>query len=173
MMTAISADALPARAFGLHAESCVRIAAPAADVFVVVDNHARLAEHMSKPSWWMGGGSMRVSTDAGRGQELGSHIRLAGSAFGVRVELDEIVTEREPPFRKAWETIGIPRLIVIGSYRMGFEITPDGGSSILRVFVDYELPDRRLPFQGALARLYAYWCTERMAHDAADHFIKR
>ena len=38
--------------------------------------------------------------------------------------VEEIVTARQPPLRKVWRTIGVPRLLVIGEYRMGIEITP-------------------------------------------------
>ena len=46
---------------------------------------------MSKPSWKMGGGRMMVDVDAGRGQVVGSHIRLNGHAFGFPLGLDEVV----------------------------------------------------------------------------------
>ena len=74
--------------------------------------------------------------------------------------------------RKVWETTGTPNLLVIGQYRMGYEITPKGRASLLRVFIDYALPDG--PFSGLLGGLfgnfYARWCTRRMADDAAKHF---
>lgn len=159
-----------ARCLTLHAETAASIPASANEVFAVVDDHARLSSHMSKPSWWMGGGSMQLSTDDGRGQRVGSHIRLAGRAFGLEVDLNEIVIQRDPPFRKTWETVGSPRLVVIGSYRMGFEITPDGDQATLRVFLDYVLPQKRFPLCAALARLYARWCTQRMVTDAVNYF---
>jgi hypothetical protein len=61
---------------------------------------------------------------------------------------------------------------VIGRYRMGYEITPRGEASLLRVFIDYGLPDS-LParwFGRMFGGLYARWCTRRMADDAAKHF---
>lgn len=67
-----------------------------------------------------------------------------------------------------WETRGEPRLLVIGSYRMGFTISGQGDRSHLAVFIDYQLP--RGGFARGLARLfgkpYAAWCTRRMATDA-------
>lgn len=69
----------------------------------------------------------------------------------------------------------IPQLLVIGPYRMGYEITPRAQSSQLRVFIDYALPDG--PVSYWLGRLfgnfYVRWCTQRMANDAAPHFQKR
>jgi hypothetical protein len=147
---------------------------PAANdqVFAHLDDHARLAAHMQSSSWMLGGGRMAVGFDGGRGQVIGSRITMAGRAFGVNLSLEEIVTEREPPSHKAWETRGTPRLLVIGRYRMGFDLAPVQGGSALRVFVEYALPA-----SGAgrwLGRLfgavYARWCTRRMLDDAIRHF---
>jgi hypothetical protein len=35
----------------------------------------------------------------------------------------------------AWKTIGEPKLLVIGSYRMGFRIEASGTASLLTVFI--------------------------------------
>jgi len=155
-----------------HEESAGLVSAPVERVFAHVDDHARLSSHMSQSSWTMGGGRMDVVVDAGRGQCIGSLIRLDGTVFGVRLFVEEVVAEREPPYRKVWETVGVPRLLVIGSYRMGFELTPDAGGSRLRVFVDYVLPERGFArWLGRLfGRYYARWCTRRMVVDAVRQF---
>lgn len=128
---------------------------------------------MSKPSWWLGGGSMRLELDEGRGQRVGSHIRLLGTAFGLEVSVDETVVERQAPCRKVWQTVGAPKLVIIGAYRMGFEISESQGISTLRVFIDYDLPPRKLPFAKRLADAYARWCTRRMAQDAGARWKQR
>jgi hypothetical protein len=59
-------------------------------------------------------------------------------------------------------------------YRMGFEMTPIGDSSRVRVFIDYSLP------AGLVGRwlgcifgpLYARWCTRRMTRDAVEYFSR-
>ncbi len=103
------------------------------------------------------------------------HIRMTGRAFGIRLSLDEVVTERDVPRRKVWETAGQPRLLVIGQYRMGFEITPQGSVSRLCVFIDYALPDSAPQrWLGRLfGRYFARWCTQRMASDAVSRFRVR
>jgi hypothetical protein len=55
---------------------------------------------------------------------------------------------------------------------MGFELSPEGKGSNLRVFIDYALPDSRSGRRlGRLfARRYARWCTQQMVDDAAKHF---
>jgi hypothetical protein len=130
---------------------------------------------MSKRSWMMGGGSMTIETDAMHGQAVGSQLRLKGTVWGLRLWLEEVVTERIPPRRKVWETVGRPRLLVIGSYQMGFDIVPAGRGSSLKVFIDYALPTAWFGRWLGLvfARSYANWCTTRMSHDAAQHFRQR
>jgi len=102
---------------------------------------------------------------------VGAIIRLRGRVLGIPLSAEEIVTERNPPLRKVWET-GAPKLLVIGQYRMGFEITPKRKASLLRVFIDYTLPVGLFSglLGGVFGNFYARWCTHRMADDAARHF---
>jgi hypothetical protein len=154
--------------YPLHHRSEVVVAADAISVFARLDDHRRSASHMEKPSLMMAGASMRIETDALGGQATGSVIRMTGRVLGMNLALDEVVTERTPPLRKVWETVGEPRLLVIGAYRMGFDITPEGGASRLVVFIDYRLPSRGWgrALGLLLGRAYAAWCTRRMAGDA-------
>jgi hypothetical protein len=157
-----------------HYETMVDVPAVPAELFENIDDHARLAEHMSGSSMMMAGSRMRFSYDEGGGRAVDSKIHMAGSMFGVRLGLEEAVVERVPPFRKAWETVGEPRLLVIGGYRMGFEITPQAHGSRLKVFIDWHEPASPWRWLGRLlGRAYAKWCTERMARGAADFFSSR
>jgi hypothetical protein len=151
-----------------HYEEVRPIPASAADVFALIDDHTRLSAHMSKSSWMMGGGKMDIAVDEGGGRRVGSHIKLSGTAFGIHVALDEVVTAHEPPRRKAWETVGEPRLLIIGAYKMAVAITPQSSGSTLQVSIDYE-PLRT--FLGVVfGDAYAKWCVRRMLNDAAAHF---
>lgn len=116
---------------------------------------------------------METEIDEGRGQEVGSRIRLSGRVFGVALLVEEIVTERNPPHGKVWETTGAPKLLVIGHYRMGFELSPQGNGSMLRVFIEYALPQSApARWLGRLfGRYYARWCTQQMVDDTVEHFI--
>lgn len=153
-------------------ESSALVAAPADRVFAHIDDHSQLSSHMSESSWMMGGGRMQIDLDDGRGQKVGSRIRLAGEVFGIELSVEEVVTERNPPHRKVWETTGSPKLLVVGHYRMGFELSPRSRNSMLRVFIEYELPPGLATrWLGRLfGRSYAKWCTRRMVDDAVKHF---
>lgn len=157
-----------------HCEAAAFIPLPAGQVFAYLDQHALLSSHMNKPSWKMGWGRMETTLDEGQGNRRGSRIRLAGRVFGINLSVEDEVTEYDSPLRKVWQTIGNPRLLVIGHYRMGFELTPQDNGSALRVFIEYELPEsapaRWLGF--LLGGYYARWCTEQMAGDAIKHFAQ-
>ena len=154
--------------YSLHHRSEVDIGTDAHSLFALLDDHRRLARHMEKPSLMMAGATMHVETDALKGQAVGSVIRVTGRVLGVNLAVEEVVTDRVPPLRKTWETRGEPRLLVIGSYRMGFTISPEGDRSRLVVFIDYKLPPRGFAYGLGLifGRAYAAWCTRRMASDA-------
>ena len=154
-------------------ESSGTATAPIERVFVHLDDHERLSGHMTQPSWKMGGGHMAISVDAGRFRSVGSRLRLSGRVFGIMLNVEEVIVDHQPPYRKTWETIGEPRLLVIGGYRMTFELTPRGTNTAIRVSIEYGRPARGFPHVlGILfADYYARWCTHRMVADAIQHFV--
>lgn len=158
--------------YPFHHESSGSVKASPEEVFQLLDSHDVLAAHMGRRSLMMGGGSMSLHTDAQRGRAVGSRLHLHGSAFGMAIDVEEVVTERRPPLRKTWETMGTPRLLVIGPYRMGFEVMPGNGELNLRIFIDYALPANGLDrwLGRLLGRRYAAWCTDNMLKSAQRHF---
>lgn len=154
-----------------HFETSVGVDAAPAELFAQIDDPSELAAHMTSSSMMMAGSSMVYSFDEGRGKALGSKIVMKGSMLGLKLWLEEVVTQREAPFRKAWETIGDPRLLVIGGYRMGFEIATQGNGSRLKVFIDWR--DSPFPWRWLswlLGSAYAKWCARSMAEGAAESF---
>jgi hypothetical protein len=155
-----------------HYETTGIIQASAGEVFALLDDHARLSVHMNRRSWMMAGSRMDLELDALRGIAVGAKIRLSGRVLGIPLSVEEAVTERNPPARKVWETTVPPQLVVIGDYRMGYDITSQGASSLLRVFIDYALPGtppaRWLGY--LFGGFYAKWCTRKMVDDASQHF---
>lgn len=160
-----------AATYAFRDESIVTVAAAPDILFDHLDDARRLGAHMSQSSPMMAGSRMAYQFDAANGRAVGSSITMTGSVLGLRLRVDEVVTEHDPPRRKVWETIGEPRLVVIGAYHMGFAIEPAVQASRLSVFIDYDLP-RRQPGRMLgylLAHVYARWCVRQMARDAAAH----
>ena len=68
----------------------------------------------------------------------------------------------------ALEQGGLPQPLVIGAYRMGYDIAPGGVGSRLTVFIEYDLPAWPWRLLGLFAgRIYGRWCVRAMANDAA------
>ena len=114
---------------------------------------------------------MNVETDALKGRAPGSRTRLSGRLFGLELEVETEVVERNPPRTKAWRSVGEPRLLVIGPYAMSVTIEALASGCAATVAIGYKLPRRRrLLFPGALARMYARWCVRRMVLDITAAF---
>ena len=158
-----------------HCETHVELRTAPDAVFAYLDDHRRMAAHMTERSWKMAGSRMMISLDAKEGRAVGSQISLSGRILGVLLQVDETVTVYAPPVSKTWQTVGSPHLLVIGAYEMGFSLRPLPHGSELTVFINYALPDggaSRVLGQ-LFGRAYARWCTKRMARDAMTHFNGR
>ena len=158
-------------AFPLHYQSAATLNVPLEVAFAYLDDFKKLSAHMEKPSATMMGSKMTITLDALGGRVVGSKVRMDGQILGMHLSLEEVVIERQPPFRKAWQTVDA-KLLVIGQYRLGFALSASGDGSLLCVFIDYDLPHDGLGrwLGKLLGKAYARWCTERMANDAAAHF---
>ena len=160
------------RSFAFHEASSVLRHGSAFQIFAYLDDPKALAAHMSESSTMMLGSRMSINVDADDGRVVGSKIRMQGRLMGIPLSLEEVITERQVPSRKVWQTIGTPNLLVMAHYRMGFDLTSSGESSMLRVFIDYSLPTTAPGswLGRLLGGVYARWCTRQMADDAARHF---
>ena len=154
------------------AQADVEVAASAERVFDYLDDQPNTGAHMKRSSLMMLMGSMAYSFDHARGRSVGSVITMSGNVAGLKLHAEQIVTQRQPPFLKAWETRGEPHLFVIGHYRMRFQIEAMASLCRLSVFIDYNDPR---PIIGRtagrlLAAGYARWCVKRIATDAEEAF---
>ena len=158
--------------FPFHDESTALAHAPVDRVFAYLDDPKALAAHMGESSMMMMGSRMALEVDADGGRVIGSKIRMRGRIIGIPLSLEEVITERQVPHRKVWETIGKPNLLVMAHYRMGFDLTRQGDASLVRVFIDYSLPPNAPGswLGRLLGGVYAHWRTKQMAGDAAMHF---
>ncbi|WP_261336657.1 hypothetical protein [Rhizobium leguminosarum] len=157
------------------AQADVEIAASAERVFDYLDDQPNTGAHMKRSSMMMLMGSMAYSFDYARGRSVGSVITMSANVAGLKLHAEQIVTQRQPPFIKAWETRGEPHLLVIGHYRMRFQIEAMGGLSRLHVFIDYNDPPSIIGRRAGtlLAAIYARWCVKRIATDAEEAFAAK
>lgn len=115
---------------------------------------------------------METKVDAQKGQKVGAHIKMSGRVLGINLFLDEVITKYEPPTLKVWETVGDPKLLVIGPYQMGFEVEPQSETSRIKVFINYCLPmSAKTRWLGYLfGSMYAKWCVQQMLVTVKEHF---
>ena len=158
--------------FPRHAESSVVVRVAPEVAFAFLDAHENIAAHMDRPSWAMLGGTMTSTIDKLAGKETGSVIQIEGKVLGFSISLVEKIVERVPPRHKRWEIIGTPRLIVMGRYRMGFDIERAGDGCRVTVVIDYDLPEGVWgSLSGQLfAPAYARWCVQRIVQTVAHEF---
>lgn len=157
--------------YSKHLEKSSVINADSTRVFDFIDEHGKLSSHMNKSSWFMGGGKMATEVDKGKGQEIGSHIKMSGKVLGLNLFLDEVVAERLRPTRKVWMTVGNPNLLVIGNYQMGVELTTQANRTNLKLFIDYDLPNGVTKILGVMfGGMYAKWCVDQMLKSVVEHF---
>jgi len=155
-----------------HYEDSVIVSVTPEEIFKYVDDHKNLSSHMNKSSWMMGGGKMNIKIDEGKGQKVGSHIRMSGKVLGINLFVDEVVTLHDVPFHKEWKTFGDLNLLVIGQYKLGFEIKPEKGNSKIKVYIDYDLPESfSAHLLGYLfGGIYAKWCVRQMINGVKENF---
>ncbi|CCM76869.1 SRPBCC family protein [Rhizobium mesoamericanum] len=156
------------------ATSTIDLLAPPQQVFAFLDDPSVIGAHMERPTLMMLGGTMEYEVDEGKGETVGSIIRMRGRFLGNRLFVEEIVTEREPPWRKSWQTLGRPKLLVIDSYHMDFAIKPISEGSRVVVKIQYSYSRSPLgSWLGSLpARAYAKWCVSKMTSEAGNHFAQ-
>ncbi len=154
------------------AQADVEVTTSAERLFDYMDDQANPGTHMERSSAMMLWGSMAYDFDEALGQSVGSVIKMTGKVAGLKLYVEEVVIQRQPPFLKIWETVGEPRLLVIGSYRMRFQIEDNGRLCRLHVFIDYNYPTSVIGrIAGTLSgALYARWCVKRMAAAAKAAF---
>jgi len=160
-----------AKQYEKHYEDSVLIPAPVQDVFDYVDNHANYYSHVIKFARILGGG-MDLQMDERQGQAVGSHIRLAGSVFGKSLSLEEVVTRREPPHSKTWETVGIPKFLIVGQYQYNVQIDPQDNGSMLRVSFDSNPPEESGWLRRLFSRIYSRLCAWEMAKVTREYFVR-
>ena len=164
------------RDFPMHYETHARDGGTAETLFSHLDDHNRLSGHMSKSSWMMAAHAW-ISSSTPRKDRLSARGFVSkGRALASPLFVEEVVTERTPPLRKAWQTARCAEAARDRPYRMGFEIIPYTSCVPACVFsstMRCQAPGLCAGSAGSCAGgFYARWCTEKMADDAAQAFAR-
>lgn len=160
---------MEAKHYQRHYEDSSLIPAPVEDVFDYIDDHSNYYSHVIKFARLMGG-DMEIRFDDGSARRTGSHVYLEGKLFGKSLSLEEVITDREPPHSKSWETVGVPKFLIIGQYRYELQIEQEGEATLLRVSFSYDPPSGRSRLRRAIGDIYAEKCAKEMVKVAHSHF---
>ncbi|MBW9116402.1 SRPBCC family protein [Rhizobium cauense] len=154
------------------ATSTIDLQAPPQQVFAFLDDPTVVVAHMQKPSLMMLGATTEYDVDPGKGQAVGSIVKMRGKVLGMELLVEEIITEWQPPWRKSWQTLGRPKLLVIDSYHMDFVIRPITQGCRVTVKIQYSYS--RSPvgswLGGIPAKAYARWCVAKITSEAGNRF---
>jgi len=154
------------------ATSTIDLLAPPQQVFAFLDDPSVAGAHMQRPSLMMLGGTMKYDVDHGKGQVVGSIVKMHGKVLGLELFVEEIVTEWQPPWRKSWQTLGRPKLLLVDCYHMDFVIRPitEGSRVTVKIQYSYSRSSVGSWLGGAPAKAYANWCVSKMTSEAGNHF---
>jgi hypothetical protein len=152
------------RLYSYHYEKSILVPKTQLEVFEFVDDHQKFSSHMNEPSGMMMGSRMKTIIDNDHFQKVGSHLQMEGKVLGINLFLDEVVTERLSPNIKVWETVGTPKLLVVGDYKMTVKVSSKSNESLLTVSIDYDLPNSNKWLGILFGKFYAKWCVGLMVN---------
>jgi hypothetical protein len=149
-------------------QEIVLLRALPARVFAWIDDPANTGLHMSRPSFAMLGGALRVEQLSRNSTGVGATYRSWGHVLGVPIDFTTTCTAWLPGREKVLQTTGESRLVVIRDFRMTSTMTPLDGGTRLALALAYNPPAGTFGrlLGRALAAPYVRWCLRRMAHDA-------
>lgn len=150
------------------------INAPLEIVFARMDDLSKTGMHMSNSSMMMMGSKLMLEQLPGPSQGLGASFHWSGSVMGMPIDITETVTKWVVNKEKIWETIGTPKIIILGWYRMILktEAVKEGTEASLQI--DYTKPRGafRIILYYLLSHWYCNWCLNNMLNDTKIHFDK-
>ena len=144
------------------------IHAPVERVFPFMDDLSKTGMHMSESSMMMAGSKLKLEHFSGPEKGVGAAYRWSGKMLGFELDFTVVVTKWIENFEKVWETIGTPKLIILGWYLMRLKTEPVTEGTLASLEIQYTRPDGFFyKFLSILfARWYAEWCLARMMSDS-------
>jgi hypothetical protein len=153
----------------------IEIKAQPSEVFKHVDNINNTGTHMSKSNMPMMGGSLKTEILSKNEIGPGATYRMYGKVMGMDIDFTETVTKWIENQERVWETIGDPKLLIMGGYAMNFNVRPSNWGTRLTFGIKYSYP--KSAFWKFIAFLlgdwYAKWCLKNMAKDVKRALEKK
>ena len=136
-------------------------------VFAYMDNIGNTGMHMTKSSIPMMGSKLKLLQLSENATGLDSRYRWFGKMFGLTMDFTIAVTKWIKNKEKIWGTIGKPKMIILGWYKMRLVVSPEEYNTKATLSISYTKPKniffRVISF--FLAPWYANWCLTNMLQD--------
>ncbi len=149
-------------------QKTILIRASPEKVFEFMDDVRNMGMHMSRDSRAMMGSHLDLEMLSENTSGPGASYRWKGKVMGMTIDFTMVVTKWIKDIERVWETIGEPKVIVIGKYSMFLKLAPADGSTMTTLGISYEKPKdffgKVLEF--FLGKWYCNWCLNNMLHDA-------
>lgn len=136
--------------------------------FAYMDNIGNTGMHMTKSSMPMMGSKLELKQLSENATGLNSKFRWFGKMMGFTMDFTVVVTKWIKDKEKVWETIGEPKMIILGWYKMHLVLSPEGKNTKAELSLAYTKPTglffKFIAF--FLAPFYANWCLNNMLQDS-------
>ena len=140
-----------------------------------MDDLSKTGMHMSQSSMMMMGSKLTLEQLEGPSKGVGATFHWTGKVMGMPIDITETVTKWIENKEKVWETIGSPKIIILGWYRMSLKTEPAKEGTLASLQIEYTQPNgwfyKILSF--FFAGWYSRWCLNNMLNDTKKEFEKR
>lgn len=132
-----------------------------------MDDLSKTGMHMSENSIMMMGSKLVLEQMPGPSKGVGATFHWNGKVMGMPVDIIETVTKWVENKEKVWETIGSPKIIILGWYRMRLKTASANEGTNTSLQIEYTEPKgwfyKILSF--LFAGWYGRWCLNNMLYD--------
>jgi len=150
------------------------IQAPPEKVFAFMDDLSKTGMHMSQSSMMMMGSKLTLEQLEGPSKGVGATFHWSGKVMGMPIDITETVTKWIENKEKVWETIGSPKIIILGWYRMILKIESVKKGTLTSLEIEYTKPNgwfyKIMSF--LFSGWYSRWCLNNMLNDTKNHLEK-
>ena len=137
-------------------------------VFACMDDIADTGMHMTKSSIPMMGSKLELKQLSENATGLNSKFRWFGKMMGFTMDFTVVVTKWIKDKEKVWETIGKPKMIILGWYQMRLLVSAEAQNIKAVLSITYTKP-KNIFFKFIaffLAPLYSNWCLNNILQDS-------
>jgi hypothetical protein len=148
------------------------IPAESEKVFSFMDDYSKTGMHMTESSTMMMGSKLQLEQLSPNATGIGATYRWFGKMMGMTIDFTQTVSKWVQGVEKEWKTNGDVKIIIMGWYRMFWNLKPVEGGTLATIGIDYSAP-REWYFKVLsflFGGMYSRWCLNSMLRDTKKAF---